>query len=91
MKPVILIQYCPKCNWLLRSAWMAQEILSTFVDEIEQVALSPSETPGLFVIMINNEILWDRKADGGFPDVKTLKQSIRDRIAPTRDLGHLDK
>ena len=28
--PRITIAYCTQCNWLLRSAWMAQELLSTF-------------------------------------------------------------
>lgn len=91
MKPTILIKYCPKCNWLLRSAWMAQEILNTFENEIGEVTLAPSETPGMFEIHLNQMILWNRKEDGGFPDVKTLKKRIRDWIAPDRDLGHLDK
>ena len=90
-KPRITIQYCPKCNWLPRSSWMAQEILGTFVEEICEVALIPAENPGLFEIRIDGEILWCRKQDGGFPDVKTLKQRVRDRIAPGRDLGHVDQ
>lgn len=35
-------------------------------------------------------ILWDRKAEGRFPEAKELKQKIRDVIAPNRDLGHSD-
>ena len=31
----IVIEYCPGCQWLLRSAWMAQEILNTFENELE--------------------------------------------------------
>ena len=27
--PMLSIAYCTQCNWLLRSAWMAQEVLST--------------------------------------------------------------
>jgi selenoprotein W-related protein len=34
--------------------------------------------------------VWERKRDGGFPDVKQLKQLVRDRIDPDRDLGHID-
>ncbi len=33
----------------------------------------------------------ERKRDGGFPDVRTLKQLVRDRIDPGRDLGHIDR
>ena len=27
----------------------------------------------------------------GFPDIKHLKQIIRDRVAPDKELGHIDK
>lgn len=33
------IHYCTGCKWLLRSVWMAQEFLSTFEDELSEVAL----------------------------------------------------
>jgi selenoprotein W-related protein len=89
--PGIKIEYCPKCNWLTRSAWMAQEILGTFVEEISEVSLAPSVTPGHFQIHLGDTLLWCRKRDEGFPDIKTLKQRIRDKIAPDRDLGHIDK
>ena len=70
---------------------MAQELLSTFSDELGKVALSPErETGGLFQIELDGQLIWCRKRDGGFPDVKTLKQRVRDTIAPERDLGHLE-
>ena len=31
--PNIAITYCRLCNWLLRAAWMGQELLSTFAGE----------------------------------------------------------
>jgi selenoprotein W-related protein len=89
-KPVLTIAYCTQCNWLLRSAWMAQEVLSTFSLEMGQVRLQPG-TGGIFEIHLNDELIWERKRDGGFPDVKALKQLVRDRINPERDLGHLDR
>ena len=33
----IEIRYCVKCRWLLRSTWMAQELLSTFEDELDEL------------------------------------------------------
>jgi hypothetical protein len=36
-------------------------------------------------------VLWDRKIDGGFPEVKELKRRVRDVIQPDRDLGHVDR
>jgi selenoprotein W-related protein len=89
-KTAITIAYCTRCNWLLRAGWMAQELLSTFADELGSVALLPG-TGGIFEIRVNGELVWERKRDGGFPDVRTLKQMVRDRIDPARDLGHLDR
>ena len=89
-KPVLTITYCTQCNWLLRSAWMASEVLSTFSLEMGSVTLVPG-TGGIFEIHLDGELVWERKRDGGFPDVKQLKQLVRDRIDPTRDLGHIDR
>lgn len=87
----IRITYCPRCNWLLRSAWMAQELLNTFAEELAEVALCPSRESGIFTIECDDALLWERRRDGGFPDVKELKQRVRDHIAPGRDLGHVDR
>jgi selenoprotein W-related protein len=46
---------------------------------------------GIFEIALEGELIWERKRDGGFPDVKQLKQLVRDRIDPARDLGHIDR
>ena len=88
--PAITIAYCTQCNWLLRSGWLAQELLSTFGTELGQVALVPG-TGGTFEIHLDGELIWERKRDGGFPDSRVLKQMVRDRIDPGRDLGHLDR
>jgi selenoprotein W-related protein len=89
-KPRIAITYCRQCQWLLRSAWMAQELLSTFAEEIGEVALLPT-TGGAFSIACDGALIWERKRDGGFPDITNLKQLVRDRLAPGRDLGHVDR
>jgi selenoprotein W-related protein len=89
-KPVVTIAYCTKCNWLLRAGWMAQELLSTFRDGLGGVTLVPG-TGGIFEIRVDGEIIWERVRDGGFPDVRALKQRVRDAAEPGRDLGHLDR
>ena len=89
-QPRVEIHYCTQCRWLLRAAWMAQELLSTFADELGEVALAPG-TGGVFQIRVDGELIWDRAAQNGFPDVKELKQLVRDRVAPNKDLGHSDK
>jgi selenoprotein W-related protein len=89
-KPHVTIVYCRQCHWLLRAAWMAQELLSTFAQDIGSVTLVPA-TGGAFRIEYDGEEIWERKRDGGFPDVKALKQLVRDRLDPGRDLGHIDR
>lgn len=83
------ITYCRQCRWLLRASWMAQELLTTFDLEIGEVALVPG-TGGIFEVRVGDELVWSRKEKGRFPDIKELKQLVRDRVAPGRDIGHSD-
>lgn len=85
----IEIEYCPRCRWLLRAAWYAQELLTTFETELGEVALKPAAS-GVFRIALDGETLADRARDG-FPEITVLKQAVRDRVAPQRDLGHSDR
>jgi selenoprotein W-related protein len=89
-RPRIAITYCTQCNWMLRAAWMAQELLSTFGQDLAEIALVPG-TGGIFVVTLDGRTIWDRKADGGFPEAKVLKQRVRDVAWPQRDLGHSDR
>ena len=90
-KPKVVIEYCPGCKWLLRSAWLAQELLSTFESELGEVTLKPSELTGTFIITVDGTEVWERKKDKGFPEAKILKRRVRDIINPDRDLGHSEK
>jgi len=83
----VTIEYCTQCRWLLRAAWMAQELLTTFEDEIGAVTLMPG-TGGVFEVRVGTETIWSRADVGRFPDIKELKQAVRDRVAPGRDLAH---
>lgn len=86
----VAIEYCPRCGWLLRASWMAQELLTTFENELDEVALRPGPK-GRFRITVDGAPVWDREADGGFPEIAVLKQRVRDRVSPERDLGHADR
>ncbi|KAH6896564.1 Rdx family-domain-containing protein [Thelonectria olida] len=99
--PRVTIQFCTQCKWLLRAAYYAQELLSTFSTALGEVALQPS-TGGTFVVSITHalpsdssalttNVLWDRRTDGGFPETKELKRRVRDVVEPQRDLGHVDR
>lgn len=90
MASVVRIQYCTQCRWLLRAAWMAQELLTTFDGEISELTLIPA-TGGIFKVTADEQVVWDRKSEGRFPDITELKQRVRDIIAPQQDLGHVDR
>ena len=89
-KARIEIRYCTQCRWLLRAGWVAQELLTTFEGEIGELALVPG-TGGVFEVWAAGELVWSRSEQGRFPELAELKQRVRDRIAPGRDLGHSDR
>lgn len=91
MKPTITIEYCPKCGWLLRAAYMAQELLTTFSEELGAVTLKPSDVAGRYTISVDKDIVFDRKQSGGFAEIKEIKQLVRSVVAPEKSLGHSDR
>lgn len=88
-EPRVEIVYCTRCGWLLRAAWIAQELLTTFTAELGEVALVPGPA-GVFEVRGGENLIWSRKDEGRFPDAKELKQRVRDIIAPAKSLGHSD-
>lgn len=76
---------------MLRAAYMAQELLTTFSEDIKGITLIPSEINGRYSISINEQIIFDRKREGRFPEIKELKQLVRDVVTPGKDLGHSEK
>jgi len=87
--PRIEIEYCRQCRWGLRAAWMAQELLQTFEEELGGVTLVPG-TGGVFVVRSGERIIWSRKDEGRFPEIAELMQRVRDLVAPGRNLGHAE-
>jgi selenoprotein W-related protein len=87
--PRIEIVYCAQCRFILRAAWLAQELLMTFPQELGEVALVPG-TGGVFEVRLEGESLFSRRAAGRFPETNEIKQLVRDRICPEKDLGHSD-
>ena len=85
------IEYCVKCHFMMRAAWMAQELLRTFDGDLDEVALLPSKVPGIFQLRANGTLVWDRKTEQSFPESREIKSRIRDIIAPNKDLGHSEK
>jgi selenoprotein W-related protein len=88
--PRLEIECCTRCRWLPRAVWTAQELLATFETEPAEVAPRPG-TGGVSRVSLDGELLWDRSARRGFPELPTLKRLVRDRVAPGRSLGHSDR
>lgn len=85
----VQIEYCTQCRWLPRAAWLAQELLTTFEAELDELALKPG-TGGVFVVRVDGDVVWDRR-EHGFPEPTAVKRLVRDRVAPGRTLGHSDR
>lgn len=90
-RPQVEIEYCRRCRWLLRSAWMAQELLSTFEEELGGVTLIPNAEGGVFEVRLDGARIFSRREAGRFPQIAELKRLVRDRVSPGRDLGHVDR
>lgn len=86
----LTITYCMQCRWLPRACWMAQELLTTFREELDEVALQPGHG-GTFDVHLNDELIFSRAEHERFPESKELKQLVRDKVNPDRDLGHSDR
>ncbi|KAG2058885.1 hypothetical protein BDR06DRAFT_928977 [Suillus hirtellus] len=100
MSPSIIIEFCDRCQWLHRATWVSTELFLTFpppvLKAISIIPLNSEETGGRFRVWLNLEgslpqLMWDRKIEGGFPELKGLKQRIRDHVQPGKSLGHSDK
>jgi len=89
-KKTITVEYCSKCRFMMRSAWIAQELLQTFEGDIDEAILKPSEIAGIWRIYANDQQVWDRKTERGLPEMKDLKRRVRDIIAPEKSLGHAE-
>ena len=59
-------------------------------EELNGVLLKPSIINGRFTIFFNDEKFFDRKEQQRFPEIKELKQLVRDKAAPEKFLGHSD-
>lgn len=85
--PRIEITYCTRCKFLLRAAWLAQELLTTFESELSEVALHPG-SGGIFEVRVDGEVVASNKDDRKMPEPGEVKRLLRDRLAPGRRVGH---
>ncbi|KAF7948816.1 hypothetical protein EAE96_008003 [Botrytis aclada] len=87
--PRVSIQFCTQCKWMLRAAYFAQELLSTFGTDIGEVALQPS-TGGTFIVELFTDANASKNATrdvegeaeknvNEVKEVKVLKHTLWDR------------
>ncbi|SLM34432.1 Thioredoxin-like fold [Lasallia pustulata] len=94
--PRIAINFCTQCKWMLRAAYFAQELLSTFSTSLGEVSLIPS-TGGVFTV----DIIYapsrpaDETTDTGAAEVKTQTRRLWDRKSeggfPGRYIVHYER
>jgi selenoprotein W-related protein len=85
--PRLEIEYCVKCRFLLRAAWMAQELLSTFEGQLGEVSLVPG-SGGIFQVKLDGEVIASNRESKKMPEPAEVKRLVRDRVAPERTIGH---
>jgi selenoprotein W-related protein len=82
-KPRLEIEYCIQCGFLLRAAWIAQELLSSFPEELGEVALRPG-SGGNFIVRLEQGTIFSRREQGRFPESKELNlETAVDRSVET--------
>ncbi|KZS98008.1 hypothetical protein SISNIDRAFT_449631 [Sistotremastrum niveocremeum HHB9708] len=86
-EPSVIIEYCDRTELLLTFPTPA-------IQSITIIPLNDEDTGGRFRVWLVNAgqtyLMWDRKSEGGFPELKALKQRIRDQLQPGKSLGHSD-
>lgn len=83
----VQITYCTKCKFLLRASWMASELLTTFGEELGEVAIVPG-SGGIFEVALDGEVIATNRDGGAMPEPSAVKRVIRDTVSPGKKIGH---
>ena len=81
------ITYCRRCKFMLRAAWLAQELLTTFEDDLSEVAIKPG-SGGIFEVALDGDVIATNRDKKPMPETGDVKRAVRDRVAPDRSIGH---
>lgn len=85
--PRVEIHYCTQCKFLLRAGWLAQELLTTFDQDLGEVALVPGRG-GIFEVKLDGETIFSNRDEGRFPEIREIKLALKEKVAPERKVGH---
>ncbi len=83
------IEFCAVCKFQGRAFFLARELYDQRPDLFDEIALLPV-SGGAFNVSYDGALVWDYRAQGGFPDPKTIREAILDatgqRATPERHL-----
>ena len=86
-KPGVVVEYCARCGFMLRAAWVAQELLKSFEDEVAEVALRPGGG-GVFTVRLDEAPLFSNKEQGRFPEMRELRERLARALGSEKRFGH---
>jgi selenoprotein W-related protein len=87
VSPMIEITYCRLCGWGLRAGWMAQELLTTFAEELGSVTLTPDRTGGVFEVRIDDELTGRGRSGAAFRKSRRSNSSSATASPPVARSG----
>jgi selenoprotein W-related protein len=70
----LVIEYCVPCSYLSRALWQADELLRMTHDSAS-LTLVPA-TGGRYRITLDDAVIWDKEAEGGFPEIDQLFERV---------------
>jgi predicted Rdx family selenoprotein len=95
----VAIAYCIGCRWMLRAAYFAQELLSTFTNDIASVSLVPSRPPspgGIFQVQLQRYIAssgtadsQDQTSDCDYQSILLWDRTNQGRFPETKELKQM--
>ncbi|HEX5938747.1 MAG TPA: Rdx family protein [Dehalococcoidia bacterium] len=86
-RPTITITYCTACNFTARAAWLAQELLHTFHEQISGVLIVPG-TGGVLDVALGERIVYSKADVGRDPSIKELRDALYEMLPGTGQRPH---
>lgn len=69
------IEFCAVCKFQGRAFWLARELYDQRPDLFTTINLVPSDG-GAFFVRYGGAVVWDYRAQGGFPEPKAIREAI---------------
>jgi selT/selW/selH-like putative selenoprotein len=73
-EPKLTIEYCAPCNYLPRTMWQVQELMSGLTGSIRSVELIPADN-GRYRVTLGDQELFSKETEGRFPEPSELLEA----------------